>query len=185
MDKSHKPSCFNVSSFCQQSWCYNDKAWYNIAQSIPKLRISCYLQTCWQNIEELTSFLPPIIESFVSVSMAGRLNLDSSVFKTRLETVMSQHARKLQIKCSYSRNVGLGNWSWNLETFQYHFFLFHYAPRPTSQTQLFPGPFHPHGSLHSKIHVNFWFVNLILIWFVDLKYFIDLDIKFITILATL
>lgn len=45
--------------------------------------------------------------------MAGRLNLDSSVFKTRLEdrleTIVSQHARKLQIKCSYSRNVDLGN----------------------------------------------------------------------------
>lgn len=152
MDKSHKPFCFNVSSFCPQSWCYNDKAWYNIAQSIPKLRISCYLQTCWQNIEELKSFLPPIIESFVSVSMAGRLNLDSSVFKTRLEdwleTIMSQHARKLQIKCSYSRNVDLGNWSWNLETFQYHFFSISLCPPPhTANT--FPGPFHPHGSLHS------------------------------------
>lgn len=157
MDKSHKPSCFNVSSFCPQSWCYNDKAWYNIAQSIPKLRISCYLQTCWQNIEELTSFLPPVIESFVSVSMAGylagRLNLDSSVFKTRLEdwleTIMSQHARKLQIKCSYSRNVYLGNWSWNLETFQCHFFSISLCPRPIPQTKLFPGPFHRHGSMHS------------------------------------
>lgn len=151
MDKSYKPSCFNVSSFCQQSWCYNYKAWYNIAQSIPKLRISCYLQTCWQNIEELTSFLPPIIESFVSFSMAGRLNLDSSVFKhdEQIRNNYVQACKKITNQMFLFSKCRFRKLKLKFRNLSISLFLFHYAPRPTPQTQLFPGPFHAHGFLHS------------------------------------
>lgn len=43
--------------------------------------------------------------------------LSSAVFKKQIiNNYLPAWIRKLQIKCSFSCNVELGNWSWNLET---------------------------------------------------------------------